>query len=97
MEGKVGNAAQARALFKAGLKVDPASEAVWQAWIDMEEGQGLYESADQLRNYRMAAFNRVALPPGFSTVQGSQGPQTSAVLRTVQLARSLHTVFCRGR
>lgn len=83
MEGKLGNTAQARTLFKAALKIEPASEPVWQAWIDMEESAGLYESAGLLRNYRMAAFNRVALPPGFSTLV--DGPQvTNPVLRTVR-------------
>ena len=68
MEGKLGSVATARMLFKAGLKADPDNEPCWQAWTDMEEANGLFESADQLRNYRAAARSRIALPTNFSTM-----------------------------
>lgn len=36
---------------RSQVKADPTSEPSWQAWVQLEESQGAYTRADELRAY----------------------------------------------
>lgn len=74
MESKLGNLAQARALFKAGVEADPCNAACWGGWIRMEETANLYSRAEVLRSARDRALESRALPFDFSTMPGADQP-----------------------
>lgn len=69
MEENLGNADVARMLYRYGIKVDPQSEAVWDAWIRLEEKEEKYERANELRNYSIQDRVQVVLPRDFSTLE----------------------------
>lgn len=87
MEAELGNVAQARGLFKAGVSLAPDNDACWTAWIRMEEENDLLDRANALRSHRFETAERDALPASFSTLPSEGG----AVIGTVRLPpRSLH-------
>lgn len=65
LEAKAGDAPAARALFKAAVRADPASEPSWLAWARLEESVGAYARADELRNFRMQERTELVLPATF--------------------------------
>jgi hypothetical protein len=81
MEGRLGNFAQARSLFTAGLQIDPRNAPCWKSWIQMEQVAELFDRADALRNYRDEAYRKLALPTSFSTLPGA--PEQGTVMQTV--------------
>lgn len=50
LEWRAGNVQLARELFKCAVKADAKSTPSWQAWAQLEEGEGRYLKADQLRS-----------------------------------------------
>jgi len=69
LEQSEGNIELARELFKCAIKADPASEPSWLAWAQMEEDQGLYTRAAELRNYSMQEKQIVQAPANFTTLK----------------------------
>jgi hypothetical protein len=67
LEQRTGNAALARELFKAALKVDPKNESTWSTWITMEEDLGRLEAANELRIRRSEQQWEFVIPASFST------------------------------
>jgi hypothetical protein len=67
LEQRTGNAALARELFKAALKVDPKNESTWATWIKMEEDLGRLEAANELRIRRSEQQWEFVIPASFST------------------------------
>jgi hypothetical protein len=67
LEQRTGNAALARELFKAALKVDPKNESTWSTWIKMEEDLGRLEAANELRIRRSEQQWEFVIPASFST------------------------------
>ena len=68
MEEGLGDLEAARTLFKYGVKVDPRNEAVWNAWIHLEETAEDLLRANELRNYSIQERVEIALPKDFSTM-----------------------------
>lgn len=71
LEQKQGNIELARELFKCAIKADPRSEPSWLAWAQMEEDQGLYNRAAELRNFSMQEKQIVQAPANFTTLKVS--------------------------
>jgi hypothetical protein len=53
LEQENGNTSLARNLLKCAVKADPTSEVSWQSWVALEESMGLYERANDIRNFSM--------------------------------------------
>lgn len=69
LEQKEGNIELARELFKCAIKADPQSEPSWLAWAQMEEEQGLYNRAAELKNFSMQEKQVVQAPANFTTLK----------------------------
>jgi tetratricopeptide (TPR) repeat protein len=72
LERDAGNIELARELFKCAVKADARSEPSWLAWADMEEGQGLYERANELRSFSMQERQIIVAPASFTTLPKSE-------------------------
>ena len=72
LERDSGNIELARELFKCAIKADARSEPSWLAWADMEEGQGRYERANELRSFSMQERQIVVAPASFTTLPKSE-------------------------
>ena len=73
MEAQAGNVEVARTLYKYGLKADPKSEALWDAWIQLEEDQENFVKAKELRGDFMLKRVEFALPKDFSMLDENYG------------------------
>ncbi len=45
---------------------------VLQAWADLEESQGAFQMAGELRSYRMQNFTEIVLPANFGASFGAE-------------------------
>ena len=72
LERDSGNVELARELFKCAVKADSRSEPSWLAWADMEETQGLYERANELRSFNMQERQIIVAPASFTTLPKSE-------------------------
>jgi hypothetical protein len=80
LEQRTGNAALARELFKAALKVDPKNESTWSTWIKMEEDAGRLEAANELRIRRSEQQWEFVIPASFSTRPAGAAELAGSVL-----------------
>lgn len=69
LEQNEGNIELARELFKCAIKADPRSEPSWLAWAQMEEEEGLYNRAAELKNFSMQEKQIIQAPSNFTTLK----------------------------
>lgn len=94
LEQTTGNTEIARTLFKYGIKVDPKNEALWNAWIRLEEDEGNLFRANELRNISMQEKVEIALPKDFSMMTESHNFLQDFFAKVIQFKIQLKENIC---
>ncbi|DBA72955.1 hypothetical protein WJX79_002845 [Trebouxia sp. C0005] len=67
LEAQHGTVQLARELFKCAVKANPQSEVSWASWALLEEKEGLYTRANELRSYSLQEQTSVVPPLNLGT------------------------------